>query len=121
MSKSFHQGSLTISENVIDFILEVAIKETEGVRFIEAPVKKTLRKMVRKGKRPSFQYDENMQEDGGLTLMVEVAIDFGEIIPFTCFVLQERIKTDVEKMTGFQVDEVNVVVTGLNLPLEKEE
>ncbi|WP_226658397.1 Asp23/Gls24 family envelope stress response protein [Guptibacillus hwajinpoensis] len=115
MRKPLHQGSLTISENVIDFILEVAIKETEGVCF----VKKTLRKMVGKGKRSSYQY-ENIHEDGGLALKVEVAIDFGEIIPYTCFVLQERIKNDVEKMTGLQVDEVNVVVSGLNLQVNEE-
>ncbi len=75
--------------------------------------------MVGKGKRSSYQY-ENIHEDGGLALKVEVAIDFGEIIPYTCFVLQERIKNDVEKMTGLQVDEVNVVVSGLNLQVNEE-
>ncbi|WP_273850289.1 Asp23/Gls24 family envelope stress response protein [Guptibacillus spartinae] len=115
MRKSLHQGSLTISESVIDFILEVAIKETEGVHL----VKKTLRKMVGKGKRSSFQYD-NIHEDGGLALKVEIAIDFGEIIPYTCFVLQERIKNDVEKMTGLQVDEVNVVVSSLSIQADEE-
>ncbi|WP_273834752.1 Asp23/Gls24 family envelope stress response protein [Guptibacillus sedimenti] len=120
MRKPLQQGSLTISENVIDFILEVAIKETEGIHSIDAPVKKTLRKMVGKGKRSSFQY-ENMQEDGGLVLKVEVAIDFGEVIPYTCFVLQERIKNDVEKMTGLQVDEVNVVVASLHLQVDDEQ
>ncbi|MDO6655504.1 Asp23/Gls24 family envelope stress response protein [Anaerobacillus sp. 1_MG-2023] len=114
MRKSFHQGSLTISESVIDFILEVAINETPGVKFIEAPVKKTLRKMVGKGKKASFQYD-SYQEDAGLSLKVEVAIGFGEIIPYTCFVLQERIKNDIEKMTGLHVEEVNVLVSALSI------
>ncbi|WP_283152294.1 Asp23/Gls24 family envelope stress response protein [Guptibacillus hwajinpoensis] len=114
MRKSFHQGSLTISESVIDFILEVAINETPGVKFIEAPVKKTLRKMVGKGKKSSFQYD-SYQEDAGLSLKVEVAIGFGEIIPYTCFVLQERIKNDIEKMTGLHVEEVNVLVSALSI------
>ncbi len=114
MRKSYQQGSLTISESVIDFILEVAINETPGVKFIEAPVKKTLRKMVGKGKKSSFQYD-SYQEEAGLLLKVEVAIGFGEIIPYTCFVLQERIKNDIEKMTGLHVEEVNVLVSALSI------
>ena len=46
MKKHLNQGTLSISESVIDFILEVAVKETEGVELIKAPVKHTLKKMV---------------------------------------------------------------------------
>ncbi|MDP4553134.1 Asp23/Gls24 family envelope stress response protein [Alkalihalobacillus macyae] len=118
MRKEFNQGTLVISESVIDFIVDVAVKETEGVELIVAPVKHTLRKIVGIRKRNKSQYEDGIEETG-LSLRVEVAIDFGEIIPITCFMLQERIKNDVERMTGLKVEEVNVIVNKLILPVEE--
>lgn len=120
MRKEFNQGTLVISESVIDFILDVAVKETEGVELIVAPVKHTLRKIVGIRKRNRSQIEDGIEE-AGLSLRVEVAIDFGEIIPLTCYMLQERIKNDVERMTGLHVEEVNVIVNRLILPAEEEE
>ncbi|MGB8002445.1 MAG: Asp23/Gls24 family envelope stress response protein [Anaerobacillus sp.] len=113
MKKHLNQGTLSISESVIEFILEVAVKETEGVELIKAPVKQTLKKMVGRGRKSAYHYEG--VEDCGLSLRVEVAISFGEVIPFICFMLQERIKQDIEKMTGLYVDEINIVVAGLRL------
>ncbi|KMM38797.1 Asp23/Gls24 family envelope stress response protein [Guptibacillus hwajinpoensis] len=118
MRKEYNQGTLVISESVIDFIVDVAVKETEGVELIVAPVKHTLRKIVGIRKRNKSQYEDGIEETG-LSLRVEVAIDFGEIIPITCFMLQERIKNDVERMTGLKVEEVNVIVNRLILPVEE--
>ncbi len=118
MKKHLNQGTLSISESVIDVILEVAVQETEGVELIKAPVKHTLKKMVAR-RRKAARYEGF--EDSGLSLRVEVAISFGEVIPFTCFMLQERIKQDIEKMTGLYVEEINIVVTGLLLPGEQPE
>ena len=120
MRKAFNQGTLVISESVIDFILDVAVKETEGVELIVAPVKHTFRKIVGIRKRNKSQIEDGL-EVAGLSLRVEVAIDFGEIIPFTCYMLQERIKNDVERMTGLRVEEVNVIVNRLILPAEEDE
>ncbi|MDQ0482758.1 Asp23/Gls24 family envelope stress response protein [Guptibacillus hwajinpoensis] len=120
MRKEFNQGTLVISESVIDFILDVAVKETEGVELIVAPVKHTFRKIIGIRKRNRSQIEDGIEE-AGLSLRVEVAIDFGEIIPITCFMLQERIKNDVERMTGLKVEEVNVIVNRLILPLEDTE
>ncbi|MBN8207343.1 Asp23/Gls24 family envelope stress response protein [Bacillus sp. NTK071] len=120
MRKEINQGTLVISESVIDFILDVAVKETEGVELIVSPVKHTLRRIVGIRKRSRSQYEEGIEETG-LSLRVEVAIGFGEIIPFTCYMLQERIKHDVERMTGLNVEEVNVIVSRLILPQEQDE
>lgn len=120
MRKENNQGTLVISESVIDFILDVAVEETEGVELIVSPVKHTLRKIVGIRKRNKSQYEDKIEETG-LSLRVEVAIDFGEIIPITCFMLQERIKNDVERMTGLRVEEVNVIVNRLILPAEEDE
>ncbi|WP_347550501.1 Asp23/Gls24 family envelope stress response protein [Pseudalkalibacillus hwajinpoensis] len=117
MRKQLKQGTLSISENVIDFILDVAVKETEGVELISSPVKHTLKRMIRKGRTSVVMQDE---EEFNLSLRVEVAITFGENIPYTCLMLQERIKNDVEKITGLDVYEVNLLVTGLLLKEEVE-
>lgn len=117
MKKPCLYGTLSISETVIDFIIEVAVTETEGVEQIHSSVKRTLKRIV--GIRKSKYTDEANEENEGLSLSVEVGIKYGECIPIACFTLQERIKQDVEQMTGFQVNDINITVSDLIIEDEK--
>ncbi|WP_270181752.1 Asp23/Gls24 family envelope stress response protein [Alkalihalobacillus sp. CinArs1] len=117
MKKPGVYGTLSISETVIDVIIGVVVAETDGVEQIQSNVKRTLRRIV--GKRKSYS-DETTDENEGLSLSVEIGIKFGECIPLVCFSLQERIKQEVEQMTGFQVNDINIVVSSLIMEDDKE-
>ncbi|MCA0987941.1 Asp23/Gls24 family envelope stress response protein [Guptibacillus algicola] len=118
MKKPSLYGTLSISETVFDFILDVVVSEMEGIEQIQSNVKRTLKRIV--GKRKSMYSDETFDENEGLTLGVEIGIKYGECIPLVCYTLQEKIKQEVEMMTGFQVNEINIVVSTLIMEEEQE-
>ncbi len=57
---------------------------------------------------------ENEQVDIDLNIIV----DFGIKIPDVAWQIQENVKNAVETMTGLEVKEVNIHVTGVNIPSE---
>ena len=84
----------------------VALKEKAGV--------------VHEGKGIRVVFDEN--DDNTVSITCYPVISYGKIIPEVAWEIQERVKSDVEKFTGLDVESVDVYVCGVReLPQEEEQ
>lgn len=76
----------------------VALKEKAGV--------------VHEGKGIRVVFDEN--DDNTVSITCYPVISYGKIIPEVAWLIQEKVKGDVEKFTGLNVDTVDVYVCGVS-------
>ena len=76
----------------------VALKEKAGV--------------VHEGKGVRDVFDEN--DDNTVYITCYPVISYGKIIPEVAWLIQEKVKGDVEKFTGLNVDTVDVYVCGVS-------
>ena len=76
----------------------VALKEKAGV--------------VHEGKGVRVVFDEN--DDNTVSITCYPVISYGKIIPEVAWLIQEKVKDDVEKFTGLNVDTVDVYVCGVS-------
>lgn len=76
----------------------VALKEKAGV--------------VHEGKGVRVIFDEN--DDNTVSITCYPVISYGKIIPEVAWLIQEKVKGDVEKFTGLNVDTVDVYVCGVS-------
>ncbi len=76
----------------------VALKEKAGV--------------VHEGKGVRVVFDEN--DDNTVSITCDPVISYGKIIPEVAWLIQEKVKGDVEKFTGLNVDTVDVYVCGVS-------
>ena len=59
--------------------------------------------------------------DNKAKIDVNIIVEYGSRIPDVAFEIQNRVKKAVENMTGFQVEEVNVHVQGVNTNISKND
>ena len=76
----------------------VALKEKAGV--------------VHEGKGVRVVFDED--DDNTVSITCYPVISYGKIIPEVAWLIQEKVKGDVEKFTGLNVDTVDVYVCGVS-------
>ena len=76
----------------------VALKEKAGV--------------VHEGKGVRVVFEEN--DDNTVSITCYPVISYGKIIPEVAWLIQEKVKGDVEKFTGLNVDTVDVYVCGVS-------
>ena len=67
---------------------------------------------VHEGKGVRVVFDEN--DDNTVSITCYPVISYGKIIPEVAWLIQEKVKGDVEKFTGLNVDTVDVYVCGVS-------
>ncbi len=112
-------GNVNISDDVVSTIASLAASEVKGIvgmsnsisgGFAELLGKKNLAKGVK------ITINEN-----DVILDLAVIVEYGVKIPDVAWELQEKVKTEVESMTGLNVSAVNVTVDGVNVPKQETE
>ena len=83
----------------------VALKEKAGV--------------VHEGKGVRVVFGQTQNNITSIT--VYPVVFYGKIIPEVAWEIQERVKSDVEKYTGLDVESVDVYVCGVREPVQEEE
>jgi uncharacterized alkaline shock family protein YloU len=68
--------------------------------------------VVHEGKGVRVVFDEN--DDNTVSITCYPVISYGKIIPEVAWLIQEKVKGDVEKFTGLNVDTVDVYVCGVS-------
>ncbi len=106
-------GAISISKDVIATIAGLAAAEVEGVTPPRGG-------QFRKGEAAKRQV-ETVIDGGEVKVAIRVAIVYGYAVSNVAQELQERVKADVERMTGLQVRSVDVEVTRLLFPEEGEQ
>lgn len=113
------EGNVVISDDVISVISSVAAKGVKGVFGMNTSLSGGFAEFLGK-KNPSKGV--KVQLDGNNCVIdVYVTVEYGAVIPDVAWEIQERVKNDVEAMTGLDVTAVNVNIEGINVIKEKEE
>ena len=102
------EGEVKYKDNVVLSIVNLATQEINGIAGISrnaiSPAKRMFNKKYHKGVVLEFV-------DGGVYVDVYVRIKFGYSVRDVAFRVQENIKSSIESMTDFKVQEVNVHCT----------
>lgn len=106
-------GQVQISNEVVAIIAGLAATEVKGINSMAGNITKELvSKLGMKNLSKGVKIDV---ADGVVCVDVAVNIAYGFNIPDTCKVVQEKVKTAIENMTGLDVAEVNVHVAGVDM------
>lgn len=110
-------GQVQIADEVVAIIAGLAATEVEGVASMAGNITNELvaklgMKLLQKGIKVSV-------EDGVITVDVAVNIDYGYSVPKTSKLVQERVKSAIENMTGLIVSDVNVRIASVSMEKHK--
>lgn len=105
------EKSIRISDEVIASIAAIAIKDVSGVVDFSESGKLSSKKITKNVK--------SEMKDGGITVDMDVAVEYGVNIPEIAWEIQRKVKKAVESMTGLSVLRANVCVKDIKLPTDK--
>jgi uncharacterized alkaline shock family protein YloU len=108
------RGRVSITEQVIASIAGVAASGVEGVSGLRGNVAENLKAFL--GEEHRRRGVIARVEEGSVQITLHVAIEYGHPIHEVAQSLQERVKEEVEAMTGLRVTAVDVYVNDLTLP-----
>ena len=111
--KADGEGVIQIANDVVSSIAGLAVMEIDGVARLTGNITRELvtklgRKSLSKGIRLNFSGNE-------LSVDVSIEVKFGYNIVEVSKNVQDRVKTNVNTMTGLKVSTVNVRVSGIDL------
>lgn len=111
-------GQIKISDEVVATIAGIAAVEVEGIAGMSGGLVGGIgdmlgRKNLAKGVKVEVGENETKID-------LFIIVDYGVRIIEVASDIQERVKKEVESMTGLDVVEVNVHVQGVNIEREKE-
>lgn len=106
-------GEVRIADSVVANIAILAAKETEGVydavgNAANAIMTKVGVKAVSRGVKIEIV-------DGVVAVELALIMEYGFNIPTTCKKVQEKVKNSIENMTGLEVSDVNIRISGINI------
>ena len=106
------KGDVQIADEVIAVIAGLAATEVKGVSKMSGNITKEIisklgMKNLSKGVKVSFQSNQ-------LTVQVAIVLKYGYSIPKVSSMVQEKVKSAIENMTGITVKEVSVHILGID-------
>ncbi len=112
-------GSIRITDEVIAVCAAKAALDTEGVYSLVSGITETIQKNIL-GKSPESRGVKINQSDGEIVVDLFVSVEYGVKIPSVAWNIQERVKREVEEMTGMHVTYVNIHVQEIHFGDESE-
>ena len=111
-------GTIKISDEVIETIASVAIAEIKGVSstgagFVDGIAKRFTKKTVTSGIKATIS-------ETSASVDINIVVDYGVRIPEVAWEVQDAVKKEIELMTGLAVDKVNVRIVGIDIPVEED-
>lgn len=105
-------GMVKIADDVVAMIASIAAREVEGVAAMTGDTTSELMNKVgvRKGKGVKVEIKNGIVHVG-----LSVMLEYGYNIPATCSNIQTRVKTAIENMTGLEVSDVNIRISGITM------
>ncbi|WP_100333756.1 Asp23/Gls24 family envelope stress response protein [Bacillus alkalisoli] len=101
---------------ILDTITSVCISDIDGIEEMKkSGLQKLLDILIKKcNENPKYEKHQNV-----ISISIFVEVMFGEKIVEKCFCLQRYLKEDVESLTGFKVESINVYVRKVMYKKEK--
>lgn len=113
------EGKIRISEDVIAQLATKALSSIEGVM----PANPGLMANLRLGRKTinGVRIAVSESESPEIDIDVYITIKYGLRIPDVCWDVQEAIKEQVERFTGYSIKGVNIYVQGITFAEKKVE
>lgn len=106
-------NGVKIANEVVAIIAGVATSEVQGVAGMSGGLVGGISEML--GKK-NFSKGIKVDVDGNQTsIEIYIIVEYGVRIPDVAWVLQNKVKTAVEEMTGLNVVKVNIHVQGVKV------
>jgi uncharacterized alkaline shock family protein YloU len=105
-------NNLIISEDVIGIIAGIAAAEVDGVSGMTLGLVDGINQIL--GSNKKYSKGVKIELDGNnVVIDLYVIVKYGVRIPDVAFSIQNSVKTQVETMTGLNVQSVNINVQGV--------
>ena len=114
-----NESNVIISDDVISTISSVAAKGVGGVFGMYTSLTGGFAEFL--GKKNSSKGVKVTIEGQACEIDMYIIVEYGAIIPDVCWEIQDKVKNDVEAMTGLSVTAVNINVEGVNVVKPSEE
>ena len=107
-------GSVKIADDVVAKIASLAALEIDGVSamaggFTSENIEKASPKNLQKSSRI-------LLNEGKVRVDMSILMDYSYNIPATSKLVQDKVKSSIESMTGLSVTDVNVRIAGIKMP-----
>ncbi|MCR5343005.1 MULTISPECIES: Asp23/Gls24 family envelope stress response protein [unclassified Butyrivibrio] len=112
--KSKGIASVKIADDVVSKIAALAALEVEGVsamagNYTSENIEKASPKNIQKSSRIFVN-------EGRVRVDMSILMNYSYNIPATSKLVQDRVKSSIESMTGLDVTDVNVRIAGITMP-----
>lgn len=106
-------GNVNISDDVVAIIASLAASGVSGVVGMVSSISGGFAELL--GKKNLSKGVKVSVTDKTVTLDLAIIVEYGAKIPDVAWEIQEKVKNEVESMTGLNVAAVNVSVEGVNV------
>ena len=113
------EGKIRISEDVIAQLATKALNSVEGV----SPANPGLMANLRLGRKTVNGVRISISDGDSPEILVDayISVKYGLRIPDVCWDVQEAVKEQIERFTGYTIKGVNVYVQGVTFGEKKEQ
>lgn len=108
-----NDSGISISDEVVSIIASVAAKSVKGVFGMYTSLSGGFAEFL--GKKSPSKGVKVIIEGKECIIDVYIIVEYGAVIPDISWEIQDKVKADVEAMTGLNVKAVNVNVEGVNV------
>ncbi len=110
-------GSVKIADDVVAIIAGIAATEVKGVTAMSGNATNEFMSMVGvKNLKKGVKVDVI---DNVVEVDLALIMEYGYNIPATSQKVQEKVKNAIENMTGLEVADVNIRISGINMEKDK--
>lgn len=109
-----NNGSVNISDEVVSVIASLAASEVKGVVGMVSGVAVGFAELL--GMKNLSKGVKITKDEKGITLDLSIIVEYGAKIPDVAWEVQDKVKNEVESMTGLDIAMVNVSVDSVNVP-----
>lgn len=106
-------SSVKISEDVVAIIAGVAATEVPGVAGMSGGIAGGIAEMLGRKNLSKGVKVEVGDKEAAVDLFI--IVEYGSRIPDVAWEVQEKVKKNIESMTGLNVIEVNIHIQGVNI------
>lgn len=106
-------GEIRIADSVVANIAVIAAKEADGVADTVTTTANEL--MTKVGMKSTSKGVRVEISEESVAVDLALIMKYGYNIPSTCKMVQEKVKSAIENMTGLTVSDVNIRIAGMNI------
>lgn len=109
-------GTIKITDEVVAIIAGIAAMEVPGVTSMSGGIAGGIAEALGRKNLSKGVKVEVGEKEAAIDLFI--IVEYGYRIPEVAWMIQERVKSAVEDMTGLNVVEVNIHIQGVNIERE---